>query len=88
MYIKVKLLSGFEKKFFYSVPQDLHDSVEVGSLVSVPVKKSIQLAVVDEIIHEDRAFDFPVRPIIKIETFPRDSVYVEFIQKNCAVLLS
>lgn len=81
MYIKVKLLSGFAKRFTYSVPKEWAQKPALGTIISVPIKNSVQLAIVDEIIENHPKVGYEIKPAIKIEAFPKDANYSSFIEK-------
>lgn len=80
MYIDVKLFSGFPKPLLYHVPA-LHNTVQEGSIVRVPVKNKIIPALVLKTHTDAPQANFAIRNIESVEQFPHDPHYFEFIQK-------
>lgn len=83
MYIRVRLLQGYQESLLYSVPNEWNDKPVVGSIVQVPLRAKTVPAMVVEVIHEKPAHDgnFVIKSAIKIEPFPTDQHYQDYIQK-------
>ena len=82
MYCYVRLLNGFEKMLVYKVPTHLSTSTLEGAIVSVPVQRRVESALVIstcQTLNETRSFT--IREIIAIEQTPNDQAYAPFIQK-------
>lgn len=82
MYCYVRLLNGFEKSLVYKVPTQLSTTILVGAIVSVPVQRRVETALVIsccQTINEQRAF--VIKEIIALERSPSDQMYTQFIQK-------
>lgn len=81
MYVQVKLLEGFSQNLLYKIPENWQRRPELGSIVSVPLRNSIRLAFVKEILKDASNFKFQIKELIKLEEFPNDSSYIEFLSK-------
>lgn len=81
MFIQVKLLNGFSEPLWYKVPADWQEKPELGSVVTVPLKQRKLPALVHKLSVEKPAVKFAIRPADRIEVFPRDKVYQEYLHK-------
>lgn len=82
MYAQVLLLNGFEKPFWYHVPQHLSLLLKQGSLVQVPLQKRTETAwVVYTAATLDASITFAVRDVEGMAHFPGDQRYTAFIEK-------
>jgi primosomal protein N' (replication factor Y) len=80
MFVTVKLLNQFSKSLTYSLPHHLHDSVNVGSVVQVPLQKRIEGAlVVAKFSHGN--FPFALRDVHSVYELPHDTHYAQFLEK-------
>jgi primosomal protein N' (replication factor Y) (superfamily II helicase) len=79
MFIQVKLLDGFNKPLTYKVPESWEIKPKIGSIVSVPLRNTVRLAFVQEIIQKSVNDKFIIKELLKIEDFPGDKFYLEFI---------
>ena len=79
MFIQVKLLHYHAKFFTYSVPSELQHKIKLGRLVKVPMKQSVQPAVVCRIESGTQTYNFNVRDIDSIYDFPEDEIFFSFI---------
>src|SRR3990167_2391860 len=81
MYVQVKLINGFSETLLYKVPEEWPEKPKLGSAVSVPLKNSVQLGFVKEIINESPYVKFKIKEILKLEEFPQDNFYRDFIEQ-------
>ena len=81
MYVQVKLINGFTETLLYKVPEEWPEKPQLGSAVSVPLKNSIQLGFVKEIINELPIVKFKIKEILKLEEFPHDNFYRDFLEQ-------
>lgn len=81
MNINVRFLSYSSKVFTYSVPLDLQKAMVPGVLVQVPLKQKIVPAVVESIASKGAHYNFELKPIISVFSFPDDKTYNSFISK-------
>ena len=79
MFTQVRLFDGFSKPLLYKVPENWEIKPSIGSIVSVPLRKQIKLAFVSEIITEPVKTNFEIRELIKLEGFPQDKFYLNFV---------
>lgn len=82
MYCYVRLLNGFEKTLVYKVPAQLSTTMLEGAIVSVPVQRRIESALVIsrcQTLNETRSF--LIKEILGLERSPDDTKYARFIQK-------
>lgn len=82
MYVKVKLLNGFQKPLTYAIPSSWPQTPVKGTIISVPLKKTVQFAVVDEVMDNVDQESFAIRPALKLEAFPPDEHYGTFIERS------
>ncbi|CAM6054153.1 unnamed protein product [Sphagnum tenellum] len=81
MYAQVFLLNGFDKPLWYKVPPHLAPLVHDGSLVSVPLQKRHEAALVTAIFHQLPApLPFALKDIADMGPFPGDTQYHEFLR--------
>ncbi|MCK4264998.1 primosomal protein N' [Candidatus Babeliales bacterium] len=80
MFIKVKLLKGFPKELFYSVPDSW--AITENTIITVPLKNKSLPSVILKIYKEKpKEITFKVREAIEIETLPADTKYHIFLSK-------
>lgn len=80
MYVQVKLLEGFSQDLLYKIPENWQKKPDLGSIVSVPLRNSVRLAFVKEILNDASSFKFQIKELIKLEEFPDDSNYINFLE--------
>jgi primosomal protein N' (replication factor Y) len=85
MYINVKLLNGFQRALTYKVPPEWDASTVLGSIVTVPLQKRTELALVTHMFEElPVGTTFATRAAIAQEKIPADRHYAAFITKLSA----
>ncbi len=81
MYAQVLLLNGFEKPFWYKVPARLSTAMHEGCLVSVPLQKRYEAALVTNLFDALPAgTTFAIKEISDLGPFPGDQHYHAFVQ--------
>lgn len=85
MFIQVKLLNGFKEPLWYaaSVAEQSGNTL-IGSIVQVPLQKRITPAVVIHEQSEKPAVKFAIRTIERLEQFPADAQYWQFLESLAA----
>ncbi len=78
MFITIRLLNNFSQELTYSVPEDLQNQVQRGTLVQVPLQRRVESAIVMSIEPSDTIYPFKIRPIDSIFPFPCDTTYRKF----------
>lgn len=82
LYIRVKLLNGYQKNLTYQVPKDWPTEQLLGALVEVPLQKRRETARVEEIITTlDSSVTYTIRPALSLIALPQDPHYFQFIEK-------
>jgi Primosomal protein N'' (replication factor Y) - superfamily II helicase len=89
MFIKVRLLNGFQKTLTYKIPDNWGDKNLVDTLVDkivcVPIKNRELAAIVLQqfgtLSEQEKKFE--IREVIRIESFPDDKNYNNFINSLC-----
>lgn len=82
MYINVKLLNGFSRALTYKVPDQWDKSTVLGSIVTVPLQKRTELALVMELFADvPKETNFTIRAALSQEKIPPDKHYAAFITK-------
>ncbi len=82
MYINVKLLNGFTQPLTYKIPDEWSTEDLTGSLVHVPVKNKIEIALVQEVFADlSPSVTFTIRHAHDRETLPQDKLYKRFIDQ-------
>ncbi len=81
MYIQVRLLRGYQKPLWYHIPIELHASVVMGSIVHVPLRSKIILAIVVLMQQSKPEVAFGIKEIYKTSSFPVDIYYTGFIKQ-------
>lgn len=85
MYINVKLLNGFSRALTYKVPSEWDMSTVLGSIVTVPLQKRTELALVTDMFADLPAeTTFAIRAALSQEKIPADRYYAAFITKLSA----
>jgi primosomal protein N' (replication factor Y) (superfamily II helicase) len=82
MFITVKLLNDCPGFFTYEIPKNYSKTVSVGSLVQVPFRNKIKLAVVKTIqLKINHQISYTIKSIITEDFLPEDKHYLSFISK-------
>jgi len=81
MFIKVKLLKGFQKTLTYKVPDSIATQQLVGKIVRVPIKNQITAALVLQQFKSLPKSTFTIRDITSVEPFPQDKHFDAFIAR-------
>ncbi|MFC1842615.1 primosomal protein N' [Candidatus Dependentiae bacterium] len=86
MYIKVRLLKGFQKALTYKVPDEWKHNTDsntlVGKIVRVPIRnKESSALVLQQLLTLDTKENFTIKAAKSIEPFPKDIHYNGFIKK-------
>lgn len=85
MYINVKLLNGFSRVLTYKVPSEWDASTVLGSIVTVPLQKRTELALVTDMFADlPSSTTFAIRTALSQEKIPADRHYAAFITKLSA----
>src|ERR1700722_15204674 len=85
MFIKVRLLNGFKEPLWYAAAQkDLPARGLIGAVVQVPLQKRITPAVVIHQQAEKPAVPFAIRTVDRLEPFPADTHYWQFLESLAA----
>lgn len=79
MYIHVRVLTGYSQILTYAVPAETTASIGIGTLVRVPLRNRVVPAVVVGQQDTVPTHAYTIRPIIGVETFPRDEQYHSFL---------
>lgn len=88
MYCNIRLLNGFQKTLTYQVPDAWDIKNLKGAIVTVPLQKRTELALVTELFETLSAeTTFAIRPLLAQEKIPADAYYAEFITKLSAYYL-
>lgn len=80
MLIKVQLLKGYKNLLLYKIPETWKGLNLVGSIIKVPLRNSKVLALIEEIV-EKKETNFELKFPYSIEDFPKDPLYLIFINK-------
>lgn len=85
MFIKVRLLNGFQKTLTYKIPDDWKNNNLIDKIVCVPIKnRDLAAIVVQQFpILSEKEKQFEIREVIRIESFPNDKNYNNFINSLC-----
>ena len=85
MYVEVKLLKGFKKILTYKLSSNLENSKEIpnikdliGKIISVPIKNSVQHAIILKTKTNRPAGPFKIRETLDLSLFPEDKLYHKF----------
>ncbi len=81
MYIQVRLLKGFSAPLWYKIPQCEDGVYKPGTIVQVPLRSTVRLAVVLHIYDSKPSVNFEIREVGPIEPFPQDQHYRIFLDK-------
>ena len=83
MYIRVKLLQGYQEPLLYSAPSDWAITSIVGSIVTVPLRAKQVPAFVIEQYENKPATErvFAIKQATSLEAFPNDIHYLPFIKQ-------
>lgn len=82
MYINVKLLNGFLQQLTYKVPATWDYATLNGAIITVPLQKRKELALVTELFEQlPEPVTFKIRTALTREQIPSDSYYATFITK-------
>jgi primosomal protein N' (replication factor Y) len=83
MFIKVKLLQGYQEPLLYSAPEDWDRQHLIGSIVTVPLRAKIVPAFVIAVFKEKPPTErsFAIRQAQSLEAFPHDPHYLSFIKQ-------
>lgn len=85
MYCNVKLLNGFQQTLTYKIPDSWQPANVAGSIVTVPLQKRTELALVMEIFEQlPKGTNFKIRDLTAQEKIPADKHYAAFITKLSA----
>lgn len=84
MFIKVRLLNGFQKSLTYKVPAGWDTSNLVDKIICVPIKnKDLPAIVLQQFDKLEKWENFEIREAKYIESFPQDKNYNNFINSLC-----
>lgn len=81
MYIEVKLLNNFNKLLTYAIPESWPQKPIIGSIVTVPLKSTEQLAMVQKILVKKPNAKFEIRDALELEVLPDDKNYFTYLEK-------
>jgi len=82
MYVKIKLLKGFEKTLTYKIPEKFKNINLLNKIIKVPIRKSLENGlVVEQFKTLEKKVTYSIREIIDLESFPNDAHYNKFIKK-------
>jgi primosomal protein N' (replication factor Y) len=80
MYAQVQLLNGFERPLWYTVPDDLIPTIKRGSVVSVPLQRRNESALVTDLFTQlPTKVAFKIKPLTGLAPFPVDLNYAQFV---------
>lgn len=79
-YVQVSLLHR-DVKLWYKIPDHFQHAVKEGTLVTVPLLKKTELALVISCHEEIPETNFKIKPIISLEKMPDDKNYITYIKK-------
>lgn len=83
MYIKVRFLNGFTRRLTYKVPDHISGIIK-NAIVSVPLRKRYEFALVDEIFMQSPDSGFVIKEISALSALPNDPSYQPFIEQLSA----
>lgn len=82
MFISVSLLNGFKKSLIYKIPYDWKNKIHIASIVSVPLKNRLELAIVKKIFEKfEPKVNYEIKFAHCIEQIPEDSYWIEYLKK-------
>lgn len=82
MFIQVQLLKGWKEPLWYSLPISLAEHVQVGAVVSVPLRNKTVFATVSHVSQTPpQGLPFEIKECISLQSLPEDAKYQPFIAK-------
>jgi primosomal protein N' (replication factor Y) (superfamily II helicase) len=82
MYVKVKLLKGFQKPLFYKIPSCIQQQNLTGCILRVPIKNTnVSALVLEEYVKIPKEINFELREALNLEQIPNDLFYKKFTQQ-------
>ena len=81
MFVQVRLLEGFTKSLWYTVPQPYTEQCVTGTIIQVPLRKRVVPAVIEYVTKKNPSMPFELRAISCFEKMPSDSKYTKFIKQ-------
>ena len=81
MFIKVKLLHGWQEPLWYEAPTEWEDKNLEGSLVRIPLQKRTTTGLVIATMRQHPDVPFKLRRAIAQELFPCDTLYASFLDQ-------
>ncbi|HBY05839.1 MAG: Primosome assembly protein PriA [candidate division TM6 bacterium GW2011_GWE2_42_60] len=81
MYATVQLLNGFQQTLTYKIPDQWDHTTLFGALVTVPLQRRREKAVVIEICdHTPKNSTFTIRELLTRDPFPKDTHFQPFLE--------
>lgn len=88
MFAQVKLLNGFQQPLTYKVPKELEKSLYINAIVTIPLQRRFEKALVITIFQElPSDCTFKIRAISEQDPFPADPHFMPFIKTLCSFYL-
>ncbi len=83
MYALVQLIKGYQKILTYSVPETIAAHLAIGSIVTVPLQKRIEIGLIVDLqtTSNNKEGRFTIRSIIGLAASVQDQQYYTFLQR-------
>ena len=84
MYIKVRLLNGWTEPLVYKIPDSRDAEDIVGAVLSVPLQKRFELALVESVFSDASSYPYVIKEVDSRENLIYDPLYKKFIDAVCS----